>query len=204
MTRISANTRVAISRVHGEYISVQLVWWFAPRTERFVRERTTTIRQSSRGQRRTACCQRASGAEPRTLAACSTDHSRSFALFAGNLFSISVSYPILVGQRPPWRKVLGYGNPKRERGICRDVFPRLRFGLLPDPKVDAVQLAIESSLDFAPSTSMHLNWSVRWLSKAVRSRSASEGQPTKSIESRYLAAETDVAPCVFVGTGTDY
>ena len=42
---------------------------------------------------------------------------------------------ILVGQRHFGHKGRVSSNPKRERGNCRNVFPRLRFGLQCDAKV---------------------------------------------------------------------
>ena len=46
-----------------------------------------------------------------------------------------ITQPYLVGQRHFGGKVFAYHNPKRERGNGRNVFPRLRFGLLWDVKV---------------------------------------------------------------------
>jgi len=36
---------------------------------------------------------------------------------------------------PLWAENQQFTNPKRKRGNCRNVFPRLRFGLLLDAKV---------------------------------------------------------------------
>ena len=53
---------------------------------------------------------------------------------------VAVQPPLVLAADPNraaslWRKVREFTSPTRQRGICHNVFPRLRFGLVWDSKV---------------------------------------------------------------------